>query len=209
MVRSVLIAEKQIDYALAGLFLVLVGVSVYSSTRTYDNLIRVEVLASIPLNLLAAYSFIVRARPLVPTYASEIWVPMISFLLPFFILNNVAFLPADYSFWWGIVVAVPGVLIAVAAILTLRRAFAILPSVRGVITGGPYRYIRHPLYLGEIIYIVGLMLLRFNLLSIGLLALSMIALLVRIRMEEKKLSVYPVYRDYLEEVRYRLIPGLY
>jgi len=100
-------------------------------------------------------------------------------------------------------------MIAAASIVVLRRSFAVLPSVRDIVTRGPYRWVRHPLYLGEAIFVLGVMLLAFNLASL-LLYLGFLALmLARIRIEERKLFAQEEYRSYARSVRYRMLPYLY
>src|SRR5262249_30139372 len=41
-----------------------------------------------------------------------------------------------------------GLVVALASILTLRRSFGLVAANRGVCSSGPYRLVRHPLYLG-------------------------------------------------------------
>src|SRR5688572_8953728 len=54
------------------------------------------------------------------------------------------------SAWAGLGVALLlyGMAIQVWAKLSLRRSFGMVPALRGVKTGGPYRFIRHPMYAG-------------------------------------------------------------
>lgn len=79
-----------------------------------------------------------------------------------------------------------------------------------VITTGPYALIRHPMYLAIMIMSV------FAPLALGsywavVPALSLILVLVaRIRNEEKVLlAELPGYREYVERIRYRLIPRIW
>ncbi len=48
-------------------------------------------------------------------------------------------------------VSAVGLMIVVAGKLTLGRSFGIVPANRGVVTGGPYDVVRHPIYLGYMI----------------------------------------------------------
>ena len=45
---------------------------------------------------------------------------------------------------------VAGLLFAIASVAFLGRCFGVLPDVRGLVMRGPYRLVRHPLYLGEL-----------------------------------------------------------
>jgi protein-S-isoprenylcysteine O-methyltransferase Ste14 len=76
-----------------------------------------------------------------------------------------------------------------------------------VITTGPYRIVRHPLYTGALVFIAGTSLLLgswWGLIAVPVLA---VVLALRIRIEEKALRTgLEGYDDYARRVRYRLIP---
>jgi protein-S-isoprenylcysteine O-methyltransferase Ste14 len=79
-----------------------------------------------------------------------------------------------------------------------------------VITTGPYRLVRHPLYVGALLFIAGTSLLLGS--GWGLVAVPVLAALlaVRIRIEEKALRAgLAGYDDYALRVRYRLIPHVW
>jgi protein-S-isoprenylcysteine O-methyltransferase Ste14 len=82
-------------------------------------------------------------------------------------------------------------------------------SERGqrVITTGPYRYVRHPLYSGSLLFVAGTSLLLGSWWGL-LAALGLAALLaIRVGIEEKALRAgLAGYDEYAERVRYRLIP---
>jgi protein-S-isoprenylcysteine O-methyltransferase Ste14 len=76
-----------------------------------------------------------------------------------------------------------------------------------VITTGPYRYVRHPMYAGMIFYLLGAPLLFGSwwglLWGLALLGLFAIRILIEERTLKKELQGY---REYTVRVRYRLIP---
>lgn len=79
-----------------------------------------------------------------------------------------------------------------------------------VVSSGPYAHVRHPMYLSTmIIYTLSPLVLGSYWAVLP--ALSIIALLVaRIRNEEKVLlRDLPGYAEYMQKVRYRLIPGVW
>ncbi len=97
--------------------------------------------------------------------------------------------------------------IYVAAVL--GRCFSVFAQARGLVCNGPYRFIRHPLYLVELITVLGLM-LQFEMpwsLLVGLAAI--VAQVPRMHYEEQVLSAtYPEYRAYMKRTA-RLVPGFY
>ncbi len=79
-----------------------------------------------------------------------------------------------------------------------------------VISTGPYRIVRHPMYAGATLYLTGIPFLLGS--WLGLLALPLIvgALTMRIFIEEAALrNGLPGYGEYADRVRYRLIPGVW
>jgi protein-S-isoprenylcysteine O-methyltransferase Ste14 len=83
------------------------------------------------------------------------------------------------------------------------------PSDRGeLVTEGPYRYARHPIYGGGILFFVGWALFSSPLALLGVAALA--ALWDRKAAFEERLLVehYPGYDDYRRSVRWRLLPFL-
>lgn len=55
----------------------------------------------------------------------------------------------------GDVLATLGLAYSVWGLAYLRRSFSIIPEARRLVTGGPYRLSRHPVYLGEIATAIG------------------------------------------------------
>lgn len=108
----------------------------------------------------------------------------------------------------GTGVQLVGLVLIVAAILSLRRSFGIVPANRGIRDGGLYRFVRHPLYAAELLFLAGFVLANPSPRNLALWALECALQLLRAQAEESFLSADRAYRAYLERVRYRLIPGL-
>lgn len=96
------------------------------------------------------------------------------------------------------------------ALATLGSCFAILPEVRGLVTHGPYRLVRHPAYLFEFISFLGVAMLSPTLLTALLYAVFIALQLARMQFEEQQLArAYPeAYPRYCQRTA-RLIPGIY
>jgi len=96
-----------------------------------------------------------------------------------------------------------------AAKLTLGRCFGLLPACRGIVVAGPYRVVRHPIYLGYLVGHIGFLLVNFSLRNVVVLATLYAAQLIRIVLEERVLGTSEEYRSYRQRVRWRLIPGVF
>lgn len=87
-----------------------------------------------------------------------------------------------------------------------------IQSERGhtVATGGPYRYIRHPAYVGAILYELAIPLLLASYWAMIVSVLSAVLLIFRTALEDRTLqSELSGYDDYSRNVRYRLLPGIW
>lgn len=90
---------------------------------------------------------------------------------------------------------------AAYAVWYLRSAFSIEPEARRLITSGPYRVARHPVYTGYLAQYVGMWLL-FPTLPLGVVLFGWFLLMAdRIRHEERVLgNAFPEYADYRRRV---------
>jgi protein-S-isoprenylcysteine O-methyltransferase Ste14 len=94
----------------------------------------------------------------------------------------------------------------VFCLLYLRRNLSIIPEARRLVTSGPYGVIRHPLYAGEMLVAVGVVLSRPGLWSVLALGPFVAIQLLRAHYEEGLLTrTFPEYRDYARRT-WRLIP---
>ena len=90
----------------------------------------------------------------------------------------------------------------------LGKSFSILPEARKLVTGGPYAYVRHPLYAVEIITIIGTALQFAAPWSWIIAALVVLLLWIRSHFEEQVLAEnFPEYGVYRARTK-RFIPGV-
>lgn len=105
-----------------------------------------------------------------------------------------------------------GLLLGIWGKLTLRRSFGLAAANRGVVSSGPYRFVRHPIYAGYILVYVGFLLLNptgrggWN---AAIYLIALVAMVCRVLAEEKVLARDDVYAAFMTHVRYRLAPGLF
>jgi protein-S-isoprenylcysteine O-methyltransferase Ste14 len=79
-----------------------------------------------------------------------------------------------------------------------------------VITTGPYALLRHPMYAGVLVMLVGVPLALGSFWGLLILAVAIPGLIVRILDEEKLLKKeLPGYIEYIQKVKYRLIPYIW
>ena len=104
---------------------------------------------------------------------------------------------------------VVGISINIAAKLALWRSFGLAPANRGIRVGGPYRFVRHPMYLGYFLAQVAFVLGNFTPGNVFKYLLAWAMQILRIREEEKFLLRDDEYKDLTTRVRYRLVPGVY
>ena len=87
-----------------------------------------------------------------------------------------------------------------------------IQSERGhaVATGGPYQYVRHPAYLGAILYELAVPVLLASWWALIASGLNAILLILRTALEDRTLQAeLPGYVDYSRQVRHRLLPGIW
>ena len=75
---------------------------------------------------------------------------------------------------------------------------------------GPYRFVRHPGYAGNIFPLFGIVLALESVWTLIPTVLALTITVIRTVLEDRTLQQeLPGYRDYARRVRYRLIPGIY
>jgi protein-S-isoprenylcysteine O-methyltransferase Ste14 len=87
-----------------------------------------------------------------------------------------------------------------------------LQTERGhhVVCSGPYAVVRHPMYSGGIVFLVGVPLLLGSWWGVATSPVFAVLFAIRCGIEERALvSGLPGYADYTSRVRYRLLPGLW
>ena len=108
----------------------------------------------------------------------------------------------------GLIFELCGVILTQVARVYMGRSFGVLPANRGIVSKGPFRWVRHPIYLGWFILSVGYAMSYSNDRNLMLIVVTLPFMVWRIDQEETCLSGDPAYRSYMERVRYRLWPGV-
>ena len=167
-------------------------------------------LSTITFLLLLAAATILRARPRGKARGLE---PRISALIGAFLVYAIPLFPRRELSLTAEMVSTLLVLFGSAAaiytLLRLGRSFSMMSEARRLVTSGPYRFVRHPLYVAEELAIIGISMQFFSLSTAFVLAVQIAFQLRRMHNEEAVLTEsFPEYAAYRQRTA-RLLPGIY
>lgn len=109
----------------------------------------------------------------------------------------------------GLVLVMFAAGLSFVSLLTMGRLFGVRPALRGLATRGPYRFVRHPMYLSYVIADIGYNLQEWNFVTLVLVLAGWASLVYRIYAEERILSQHANWTAFVTSVRYRLVPGVW
>ena len=104
---------------------------------------------------------------------------------------------------------VAGLALMIASLMTLNRSIGVVAANRGIKTRGPYAWIRHPLYAGEILFDISFLASNWSYANGVLVLVLTLAQVVRALQEETFLLRDQVYALYRATVTYRLVPRVF
>jgi protein-S-isoprenylcysteine O-methyltransferase Ste14 len=109
----------------------------------------------------------------------------------------------------GVTLQIAGILLAIWGKIFLGKSFGLVAADRGIVAGGPYRLVRHPVYLGYLIASIGFLLTNVSGRNVIVYFITYFFQVSRILAEERVLSEDAAYREYRDRVRFRLVPGIF
>lgn len=192
----------------SGFYFAYVGYQIFLKIQEYQNFPGTISISSwmnwvlvMGLFLLFGVSYLVRAAPIsAAKRPHEIIFPLICAVMPFGINESVRWVkPYAVESWSevAVVLILLGDVISVLAMVYLRNSFSIMTEAREFVRRGLYRWVRHPLYLGESLATIGFCIYLFSWLNLILTLIFLISLRLRASFEEEKLlSVFPEYKEY-------------
>lgn len=159
---------------------------------------------------LLIFFHLIRSRPVNKAVG---WEPKISALLGLTLGNILLLLDRSASSplmdMASATLLVAGNYLCVVVLLHLGRSISIMAEARRLVTSGPYRLIRHPLYLAEQVAIIGIFLQFLSWQAALVLLVHFFFQIRRMLNEERVLTeTFPEYRDYANRTA-RLIPGVW
>lgn len=131
-----------------------------------------------------------------------------------------SFLPISFAFAGGsevptavavlaVILMAVGMAFTVYALVTLGRSFGVEAKVRTLVQHGPYRYTRHPLYVGEMITLIGAVCFSPSWAKLGILIVIGALQFYRAIQEERLLEEHiPEYTEYMLRTK-RFVPGVF
>ncbi|MPM18514.1 hypothetical protein SDC9_64926 [bioreactor metagenome] len=145
--------------------------------------------------------FYARRAPAKQYDRTGLWLGMIAAFLPTFSTTT------SHTAWYFLFPALAGYVLILWSLLTLGPRFGVAPADRGLTSRGPYRLLRHPMYLGELVFRVAMVFSSPYLFTAIILSLVLVFIQCwRILREEKMIEGYTCY---MRIVPWRLIPGLW
>jgi protein-S-isoprenylcysteine O-methyltransferase Ste14 len=160
-------------------------------------------------NLTVAFLFLIRTRPALVSLSPHHWaIALLTSTSGFFFVRTDSHPPIALVRTGDILIGA-GVLVALTAALVLGRSFDLLPALRRVKTQYVYQIVRHPIYLSALVLRLGYVLKNPSPYNAVLLLFVAVLYDRRARYEEDILSRDRSYMEYLQQVRYRFVPGVY
>jgi protein-S-isoprenylcysteine O-methyltransferase Ste14 len=143
-------------------------------------------------------------------------------IMPLLIFSGLIIGGLDHRFGWstmpillqaaGFLLLVPALFLAVWVLATNAYASRVVHLQDGhqVVTTGPYRIVRHPMYTGTLLAFIGSALALGSWWMFAPAVMGIGLFIWRTRWEDKTLmEKLPGYREFAKLTRYRLIPGVW
>lgn len=213
-----ILRNRLCDLALASPLILWLGLGVVGSilrishmTPEFDSLLPISSQIATIVLLGLVIAFLIIRRPAVRKAPGLL--PRLVALLGCVLPSLVALAPridaAPMMMLLTSAIALLGTTAAIYAVLFLGRSFSVFPQARELVTDGPYRLVRHPLYLAELAVMLGAIWELKQPWPLIIFSCAVGVQVMRMHFEEKILSeTFPSYHDYMKRTA-RLFPGIY
>lgn len=105
-------------------------------------------------------------------------------------------------------IAVLSLSITACARFSLGRNIGFVPAQRRLVSSGVYGYMRHPVYSGYFLALLGLILRAYSPFNLWVVVVLTGLFMYKSVVEENFLKIDPQYAEYMQKVRFRWIPGV-
>jgi protein-S-isoprenylcysteine O-methyltransferase Ste14 len=144
---------------------------------------------------------------------SALGLGLLFWLVPYLDRRDLLCLDGDAARYAGLALFLLGCLLRTWPVFVLGRRFSGLVAIQPgheLVTDGPYRYVRHPSYLGMMVGLAGWALVFRSAVGLAATALGLVVLVARIEDEEALLASQfgERYAEYRRRT-WRLVPGVY
>jgi len=146
--------------------------------------------------------------------AGIVYVPTLIIIPPWEYVTFSEPIPRDGPLaWFGLALFTLGIILLAFAMKVLGGLYTShlgIQPMHHLVTNGPYKFVRHPGYLGEIMSMFGVGISLGSIVGIGLAIISVFLVLKRLRHEEEMLmtELGNEYQNYAKRTK-RLIPFIY
>ena len=206
-------ARDRIERTISGIgfsvlcFLIWGGLTGLRARNLFSGLSWMEVVWLV-YNATIAVLFLVRSRPTAVSLNPLHWLVALlaSFSGLFFEKESAGITGAEAVANGFILLGLAG---SGTAALALRRSYDFLPALRGVTTDWLFRFIRHPMYVSSILIRLGYLGMHASTYNAAVFALMVWLYVKRVDYEEDIMRQDERYIEYMRQVRYRFLPGIY
>jgi len=119
---------------------------------------------------------------------------------------------APWTTLGGLLAVAMGAAIAIWAVVSLRpslTAFPVPTRDNVLVTDGPFRFVRHPIYSGLLLALSGWAVAANRIWALAVVVVMFAFFNAKARFEERHLKErHPAYASYMKQTRWRVIPGL-
>ncbi|SHG50558.1 isoprenylcysteine carboxylmethyltransferase family protein [Massilia sp. CF038] len=152
-----------------------------------------------------ALFFLVRTKPVTVTVHGGDWALAVAGTFASFL-----FTPAEQGLLPAAAALIYlGAALQLGGMLSLNRSIGMVPAKRVIKTQGLYRLVRHPLYASYLLSFCGYMLTNTSPANVAVFGITVALLALRILREERHLAQDGHYRDYMAQVKFRLLPFVF